>query len=83
LNSTNKNTIDVFAIASSKIKILDAIYEKADLDDYFNLGNHLDSKQKKFLKSLLRKYKRLFGGLLGDRKTDPVDLRLKSGEMPF
>jgi hypothetical protein len=31
----------------------------------------------------LNKYKHLFDGLLEDWKTDPVDLRLKSGEIPF
>jgi hypothetical protein len=35
------------------------------------------------LKSLLSKYEHLFDGLLGDRKTDPVDLRLKLDEMAF
>jgi hypothetical protein len=83
INSTNKNTIDVFAIASSTMKILDAKYEKADLDAYFKLVNHLDSKKKISLKLLLSKYEHLFDGLLGYWKTDPVDLRLKSGEMPF
>jgi hypothetical protein len=46
INSTNKNTIDVFAIALSTVKILDAKYEKADLDAHFKLIYHLDSKQK-------------------------------------
>jgi hypothetical protein len=35
------------------------------------------------LKSLLSKYEHIFDGLLGDWKTDTVDLRLKLGEMPF
>jgi hypothetical protein len=35
------------------------------------------------LKLLLNKYEPQFDGSLGDWKTDPVDLRLKSGEMPF
>jgi hypothetical protein len=35
------------------------------------------------LKSLLSKYKHLFDALSGDWKIDSVDLRLKSGEMPF
>jgi hypothetical protein len=35
------------------------------------------------LKLLLSKYEHLFDNLLGDWKTDPVDLRLKSVEMPF
>jgi hypothetical protein len=83
INNTNKNTTDIFAISLSTMKILDAKYEKADLDTYFKLINHLDSKPKSSLKSLLSEYKHLFDGLLGDWKTDPVDLRLKSGEMPF
>jgi hypothetical protein len=65
------------------MKILDAKYEKADLDAYFKLDDHFDSKQKISLKSLLSKYEHLFDGLLGAWKTDPVDLRQKSGEMPF
>jgi hypothetical protein len=65
------------------MKILDAKYEKKDLDTYFKLVNHLDSMQKSSLKLLLSKYEHLFDVLLGDRKTDPVDSRLKSGEMPF
>jgi hypothetical protein len=32
--STNRNTIDIFAIALSTIKFLDAKYEKADLEAY-------------------------------------------------
>jgi hypothetical protein len=28
------------------MKVLDAKYENADLDAYFKLANHLDSKQK-------------------------------------
>jgi hypothetical protein len=76
INITNKNTIDVFAIGLSTMKILDAKYEKADLDAYFKFINHLDNKQKSSLKFLLNKYKHLFDGLLGDWKTDPVDLRL-------
>jgi hypothetical protein len=63
------------------MKILDAKYEKADLDTYFKMINHLGSKPKISLKSLLSEYKHLFDGLLGDWKTDPVDLRLKSGEI--
>jgi hypothetical protein len=35
------------------------------------------------LKSLLLNYTYLFGGSMGDWKTDPVDLQLKSGEMQF
>jgi hypothetical protein len=64
-------------------KKLDAKYEMADLDNYFMLIKHLDNKQKISLKSFLNEYKHLFDAMLGDWKTDPVDLRLKPGEMPF
>jgi hypothetical protein len=50
INSTNKITIDVFVIALSTMKILDAKYEKAHLYDYFKLVNHLDGKEKISLK---------------------------------
>jgi hypothetical protein len=78
-NSTNKNTIGVFVIVFSTTKILDAKYEKADLNAYFNLINHLNRKQNRIFKSSLNEYKNLFYGLLRDWKTDPVDLQLKSG----
>jgi hypothetical protein len=83
LKSTNKNIIDVFAIALSTLKLLDAKYEKADLDASFKLINQLDSELKIIFKLLLSEYEHLFDGLLGDWKTYPVDLRLKSGVMPF
>jgi hypothetical protein len=75
--------MDVFAIALLTMKILDAKYEKANFNAYFKLVNHLVSEQKISLKLLLSKYKHLFDGSMRDWKTDPVDLRLKSGEMPF
>jgi hypothetical protein len=83
INSNKHKVIDIFAIASPTMKILDAKYEKAYLDAYLNLSSHLDASQKSNLKSLLLKYEPLFDGSLGDWKTDPVDLQLKSGEMPF
>jgi hypothetical protein len=78
INSTNKITIE-----SSTINILDAKYEMADLEAYFKSIDHLDSKQKISFKSSLSKYKHLYDGLLGDWKADPVDLRLRSDEMPL
>jgi hypothetical protein len=65
------------------MKILVAKYEKADLDAYFKLVDHLGSKQKISLKLLLNKYEHLFDCLLGDQETYPVELRLKSGHMNF
>ena len=76
-NCKNENIVDIFVIASSTMKILDAKYQKANLDAYLNLSSHLDASQKSNLKSLLLKYEPLFDGSLGDWKTDPVDLQLK------
>ena len=77
INSSKENIVDIFVITSLTMKILDAKYEKSNLDAYLNLSSHLDASQKSNLKSLLLKYESLFNGSLGDWKTDPVDLQLK------
>jgi hypothetical protein len=51
INCNVDKHLDVFAIASSTMKILDAKYEKANLDAFLELLSHLDSKQKINLKS--------------------------------
>ena len=75
--------VDIIAIASSTMKILDAKYKKSHLDAYQKLFFHLDTKQKGNFKSLLLKYEPLFNGSLSNWKTDPVDEQLKLEEMPF
>jgi hypothetical protein len=47
------------------------------------LVNNLDTKYKISSNPLLNKYEHLFDHLLGEWKTDPLDLRLKSGEIYF
>ena len=66
IKSKNENIVDIFAIASSTMKILDTKYEKANLDAYLNLFSHLEASPKIYLKSLLQKYEPLFNGSLGD-----------------
>ena len=68
----------------SIVKILDAKYEKADLnaavaDSCKNLSV-LD--QEKLLK-LLTEFEDLFEGTLGDWDTEPVSLKLKEGASPY
>jgi hypothetical protein len=65
-------------------RILDAKYSKADLqsvvrDNY----KHLKADQHKKLLQLLKKYKSLFDGTLGDWKTKPVSFQLKEGVSPY
>ncbi len=65
-------------------QILDTKYKKADLqaivrDNY----KHLSANQQKKLLQLLKKYKLLFDGTLGDWKTKPVSFQLKEGVSPY
>ena len=55
----------VNAIHSHGAKILDAKYEKANLDKEIEELQRLNSEQKSKLKSLLYKYESLFDGSLG------------------
>ena len=73
----------MLAAANCVVHILDANYEKADLqsvvrDNCKHLALH---KQNKLL-DLLTEYEDLFDGTLGDWKTEPVSLELKGGAKP-
>jgi hypothetical protein len=64
-------------------QILDAKYQKADLQSIFRDNcKHLSTNQQKKLLQLLTKYKLLFDGTLGDWKTKPVSFQLKEGVSP-
>jgi hypothetical protein len=64
--------------------ILDAQYKKADLQAFVRDNcKHLSADQQKKLKQLLKKYKLLFDGTLGDWKTKPVSFQLKEGVSPY
>ena len=65
------------------MSILDAKYEKANIDATVNTLKHLSSTQQQQLKSLLYKFEHLFDGTLGDWNTDPVSFKLKEGTTPF
>ena len=45
--------------------ILDATYNKVDLDKVINDQKHLNKKQRRELKKVLIKYEKLFNGTLG------------------
>jgi hypothetical protein len=65
-------------------QILDAKYQKADLQSIVkDKCKHLSADQQKKLLQLLKKYKLLFDGTLGDWKTKPVSFQLKEGASPY
>ncbi len=65
------------------LHILDAKYQKADLQSIVRDNcKHLNANQQKKLLQLLKKYKSLFDGTLGDWKTKPVSFQLKEGISP-
>ena len=64
------------------MRILDAKYEKANLEDIVDTCTHLDTVEKEQLLQTLKKFEHLFDGNLGDWKTSPVHLELKEGAKP-
>ena len=58
-------------------RILDANYEKANIDAYMQEYNKLNEKERLSLRSLLKKYENLFDGTLGKWKLKPVSLNIK------
>ena len=64
-------------------RILDDKYEKADLNNVMTEQfQHLNTKERKRLLNLLRKYEELFDGTLGTWNTTPVDLELRDDANP-
>ena len=66
------------------INILDAKYEKADLQSVVSTNcSHLSLQDQNKLLELLTEFEELFDGTLGDWKTDPVSFELKEGAKPY
>jgi len=70
--------------AAHRVKrILDAKYEKADIEKICLEQAELDQKQRDQLAVLLRKYEALFDGQLGRWHDQEVKLKLKEGSKPY
>ena len=70
--------------ATSRVtKILDAKYEKANLQAVVESCTNLTPKQQRGLYTLLKKYKPLFDGTLGDWKNSDVSINLKPDAKPY
>jgi hypothetical protein len=66
------------------VKILDAIYEKADLQAVVDAtGSDLSLHDKNKLLELLKVFEELFDKTLGDWKREPVSFELKDGTKPY
>ena len=79
-NSLAKEPISMQDATRCAIRILDAKYNKADLQSIVeNNCKHLSADQQNMLLQLLMKYESLFDGTLGDWKTTPVSFQLKEG----
>ena len=58
---------------SRLVKILDADYKPANLDEIVSQAENLNSTEKTSLRVLLNKYEELFDGTLGDVNTPPIN----------
>ena len=67
---------------SRLVKILDADYKPADIDDIVMKADNLNKEQKDSLRILLNKYKNLFDGSLGDFNVPPIKLEVKPNTEP-
>ena len=64
-------------------RILDASYEKANINDYITQQSNLSLDEQSQLKSSLLKYESLFDGFLGKLKGVKASFKLKPGEQPY
>ena len=58
------------------VKIIDNNYAKADLKQVVHNASQLNAQERTMLLNLLKYFKDLFDGTLGNQATDPVDLEL-------
>ena len=66
------------------VHILDAKYEKADLQSVVSTNcTHLSLPDQNKLLELLTEYEELFDGTLGDWNTKPVSFESKEGTKPY
>ena len=87
LNNFHRDYLEPISMASETkhtIEILDAKYKKANLAEIVseNCG-HLSNMQRNKLLCMLTEYEELFDGILGDFKTDPISLKLKTDAKPY
>jgi hypothetical protein len=65
------------------VRILDANYKKANLQEVVDTCTHLSPEDKSMLLEFLTEYEPLFDGTLGAWKTMPVSFEIKEGARPY
>ena len=74
----------LFEATQRVVKILDAKYEKADINAVVaDNCKHLSVPDQEKLLKLLTEFEDLFDGTLGDWDTELVSLKLKEGAKPY
>ena len=68
---------------ANKTEILDAKYEKIDVEEVIENQNHLDSGKKNQLKELIHRQIEAFKGLRGSWKGKPIEIELVEGAKPY
>ena len=79
----NTEPLSTADLTKRAARILDAKYEKANLQEIVDTCTHLDTVEREQLLQTLQKFEHLFDGNLGDWKTSPVHLELKEGARPY
>ena len=76
--------VSIREVTQQAVQILDAKYEKADLQEVVDaIRPHLSLHKKNKLLELLKEFEELFDGTLGDWKTELVSFELKEGAKPY
>ena len=74
---------DIMTEADKMSSILDAKYEKANLDKVAKETLHISNSEKSKLKNLLQKYEELFDGTIGTWNMDRHKVNLKDDVKPY
>ncbi len=83
-NSMVQELLSTHEATQREVHILDAKYEKTDLQSVVSANcTHLSLQDQNKLLELLTEYEELFDGTLGDWNTEPVSFELKEGSQLY
>ena len=73
----------LFEAEDRQSRILDAHYEKVDIDDLVDNLDNIEGDQKSTLKCVLKSHPQLFSGGLGTLNVKPIHLELNEDAVPY
>ena len=79
----NSETVSTIEATDILVKILNSSYVEADLEQVSDNATQMKAEDRTQLLRLLQYFEGLFGGILGDWYTDPVELELNLEYKPF